>query len=198
MNADAVIVGLGNPGPRYAFTRHNAGFILLDILAQDFGEKFKPEKKWGAEKLEISLAGKKVLLLKPQTFMNLSGKSVAALYQQHNHLREVPLIVVHDEADLVLGRIKIKLGGSDAGQNGLKSIRENLGHGDFYRLRMGIGRPAADARIELADYVLQTFPKSDEDLLIRSMDQGAKTLEAFLEGGLEKALAVASKDLLGG
>lgn len=196
MSIEAVVVGLGNPGPRYAFTRHNAGFILLDVLAQEYGAKFKLDKKIAAEKLEITLGGKKTLLLKPQTFMNLSGESVAALYREQSYLRELPLVVVHDEADISLGKIKIKTGGSDAGQNGLKSIREKIGHGEFTRLRLGIGKPGPESRIPLGDYVLQTFSKADEDLFIRVLQQASKTLEVFLSGGLLKAQDAASFDLL--
>lgn len=195
MNADCVIVGLGNPGRQYAFTRHNIGFLLLDVLAQDFGDKFSLQKNLNAEALEVSsFASKRCILLKPLTFMNLSGESVQKLYQKHHHLREKPLIVVHDEVDLPLGKLRFKQGGGDAGHNGLKSIRAALGHGEFYRLRLGVGRPTEESGRPLRDYVLETFAKSEETLLGKVIDQGIQSLEAFLTQDLTAAQAVASRE----
>ena len=199
MNADAVIVGLGNPGPRYAFTRHNIGFICLDILAQDFKSKWTSAQSGLGRTLNSEITrisdwnGKSVVLLKPQTFMNLSGQSVAKLYQEHSHLRSVPLIVVHDEVDVPFGKIRAKLGGGDAGHNGLKSIRACLGHGDFYRVRLGVGRPAADSPMELADFVLQAFDKDEQDVLFKECTQGFEVIHPLISGDLQKALVAASK-----
>ncbi len=197
MNYDAILIGLGNPAPRYALTRHNVGFIMLDILAGDQNEKFSSSglgKNIQAEVSEAKLAGKKLLLIKPQTFMNLSGESLQKLYQKHNHLREVPLIVAHDEVDLAFNKLRFKFGGSDAGHNGLKSMRSVLGHGDYNRLRIGVGRPTAEMKIGVADYVLANFSKEEQDSLIPFLDQAIATIESFLEKGLSAAQATASKE----
>lgn len=186
MKPNFVVVGLGNPGARYAWTRHNVGFLALDVLAQDFGTKFESIDSFKAEKSEVTFQKQSLLLLKPQTFMNLSGESLQRLYQKYNHFREVPLVVLHDELDLPFGTVRVKLGGGDAGHNGLKSIRATLGHGDFYRIRLGIGRPA-DARIEIADWVLQSFQKSDEETLLQLCSKGLSVLEALTTQGLVAA-----------
>ena len=194
MNADAIVVGLGNPGPRYAFTRHNIGFIALDVLAQDFGASFTASRKWNALECLITWKDKKVLLLKPQTFMNLSGDSLRAVYAQHNHLRDKPIIVLHDEVDIPMGRLRVKMGGGDAGHNGLKSLRSVLGHGDFYRVRMGVGRPVQGSHIELADYVLQPFSKEEQPSLMLLIERSLKSTELLLEDQLQKAQEFSAKD----
>ena len=195
MNFDALIVGLGNPGPKYALTRHNIAFILLDLIAGDQNQKFSSSglgKSLQAETAEVTLKGKKLLLIKPQTFMNLSGESLQRLYQKHNHLREVPLVVAHDEVDLAFKKMRFKFGGSDAGHNGLKSIRACLGHGDYNRLRIGVGRPSPDSSLSVADYVLSVFTKEEQNELVPFLDQGIATLEAFFEKGLSGAQSQAS------
>jgi PTH1 family peptidyl-tRNA hydrolase len=194
---DALLVGLGNPGPKYSLTRHNIGFILLDLLAQDFGAKFSSSglgKSIQAEITELTLAGKNLLLIKPQTFMNLSGECLQRLYQKQSHLRELPLIVAHDEVDLEFKKLRIKFGGSDAGHNGLKSIRACLGTGDYNRLRLGVGRPTAESRISVADYVLGNFSSAEQEALALYLDQGIAVLESFLTTGLVAAQALASKE----
>ncbi len=193
MNADAVIVGLGNPGPRYAFTRHNVGFLGLDILAQDFGVSFATNKKLQTLETQVTWKDRKCLLLKPQTFMNLSGQTLQSLYANNNHLREKPLIVWHDEVDIPFGQVRVKMGGGDAGHNGLKSIRSVLGHGDFYRVRMGVGRPVQGSEIELADYVLAPFAKDDQAILMGLIERSLKVTEHLLDGHLNKAQEEAAK-----
>jgi len=197
MNFDALIVGLGNPGPRYAFTRHNAGFLLLDVLAQDAGVRFDEKstlsKKTGSHTATIELGGKKCLLMKPQTFMNLSGQSVRALYDQAHHLRDKPLVVAHDEADLPAGKVRVKMGGSDAGNNGLKSLRDELGTGEFFRVRLGVGKPGPDSKIELHDHVLQEFTKEEAAGLIQAFDLTVQAIQALLEGELLAAQSLVSK-----
>jgi peptidyl-tRNA hydrolase, PTH1 family len=150
-----LIIGLGNPGKQYLFTRHNVGFMLQDVLAHVYGcsswqSKFQGLVSTGA------IAGHKVVLLKPQTFMNLSGQSVqaaAAFYK----IKPEDMLVVHDELDLALGHLKYKKGGSDAGHNGLKSITAALG-ANYGRLRIGIGRP--EHKSEVSSYVLNPFDAS--------------------------------------
>jgi PTH1 family peptidyl-tRNA hydrolase len=195
MNADAIIVGLGNPGPRYAFTRHNVGFIALDILADRERSSFSASglgSKIEAHWAEVRVDGKKCLLLKPQTFMNLSGKSLQKLYQLHNHLREAQLVCLHDEADIPFGQLRIKVGGGDAGHNGLKSLRETLGHGDYARIRMGVGKPVPGSGISLADSVLAPFRKEEEATLMDLNIRTLQVLESFLSKGLEQAQRIAA------
>ena len=197
MSIDAILVGLGNPGPKYSLTRHNIGFILLDLLAQDKGTSFSSSgigKSIRAESCEVELAGKTLLLLKPQTFMNLSGESLQILFQKQNHLREVPLIVAHDEVDLAFKKLRIKFGGSDAGHNGLKSIRSCLGHGDYNRLRLGVGRPLPEDQISVADYVLANFAKPEQSELVNFLDHGIAVIECLLKDGIGAAQALASKE----
>ena len=197
MNFDAILVGLGNPGPKYALTRHNIGFILVDLLAQDCGEKFSSTglgKAIQAETAEISWNSKKLLLIKPQTFMNLSGESLQRLYQKYSHLRDLPLIVAHDEVDLPFNKLRFKTGGSDAGHNGLKSLRACLGNGDYHRLRIGVGRPNPEDKISVADYVLGVFAKPEQEALVSFLDHGIAVVESFLKEGLSAAQSLASKE----
>ena len=195
MNVDVIIVGLGNPGAKYKFTRHNVGFMALDLLAGGLGLSFSNGglgKKLNAEILQCEIAGKKVLLIKPQTFMNLSGESISKLYQEHRHLKEAKLIVLHDEVDIEFGKIRVKNGGGDAGHNGLKSIRQQIGTGEYFRIRMGVGRPPSDWRIQLADFVLTPFRKDEDKTLTDLLIHTDQTLEALVKGDLEDALRVAS------
>lgn len=196
MNVDAVVVGLGNPGARYKFTRHNVGFMALDLIAKGLGLSFSSNglgTKIHAEVLLGDFAGKKVLFIKPQTFMNLSGESLQKLFSLHNHLREAELIVLHDEVDIPFTEIKVKKGGGDAGHNGLKSIREKLGHGDYLRIRMGVGRAPTAWNMSLADWVLTPFGKNDDEQLIDLLLHTEHTLEALLKYGIEAAQRVAAQ-----
>jgi PTH1 family peptidyl-tRNA hydrolase len=178
---NAIIVGLGNPGSRYALTRHNVGFLFLDHLAKKAGVSFSNSRKWKAEYAEIQFRSLNLFLLKPQTFMNLSGESLRALYQDQCHLKDplCRLIVAHDEVDLPFGRIRVKMGGGDAGHNGLRSLRGILGHGDFERLRLGVGRPPLGSPIELGDYVLQAF-SGEEQSHLPSLFEKSETLIELL------------------
>jgi len=196
LNVDALVVGLGNPGARYKFTRHNVGFMALDLVTKGLGLSFSSSGLGGkvsAEMAQGDFAGKKILFIKPQTFMNLSGESLQKLYALHNHLREVPLIVLHDEVDIPFTEIKVKMGGGDAGHNGLKSIREKLGHGDYLRIRMGVGKAPAAWNMALADWVLLPFGKSDDKELIDLLIHTENTLEALLKDGIEAAHRVAAQ-----
>jgi PTH1 family peptidyl-tRNA hydrolase len=186
MVCDHLVLGLGNPGPRYAFTRHNAGFICLDLLAQEFKGRFSDSqkglgKKINADTCEISIDSKKVLLIKPQTFMNLSGESLRALFFEGSHYQRVPLTVVHDEIDLDFGKVKIKKGGGDAGHNGLASIRAHLGNGDFLRVRLGVGKPAPESPLDVPTWVLTKFEKSEEQLLIDMLANACAGIESLVK-----------------
>jgi PTH1 family peptidyl-tRNA hydrolase len=184
---DAIIVALGNPGPKYLRTRHNAGFMLADLLALTWNFKFQPKSAWSAHVAEVEHRSKRLLLLKPQTYMNLSGKSLQAIYEKNKELRNVPLIALQDETDIPFARIKVKMGGSDAGHNGLKSLREVLGHGEFYRIRLGVGRPVRGSEQELSSYVLEPFGAKEEDKLIDMLNLGVEVLEALIFENLARA-----------
>lgn len=196
MAYDAILVGLGNPGPRYFSTRHNIGFLALDALAErenvNFEDSSSKSKKLKAHIATFTWNSKKILLLKPQTFMNLSGESIRSLYQDDSSLKEAPLIVFHDEVDLAFGKLRVKLGGGDAGHNGLKSIRACIGHGDYYRIRMGVGRPGPEDSRVLADYVLSSFEKQELVVLKNEIEQSLRVAEALLFKNLEAALVEAS------
>jgi PTH1 family peptidyl-tRNA hydrolase len=180
-----VIAGLGNPGPKYQWTRHNAGFLFLDRIAQLEGLSIN-RKQFGGLTAEWERKGKRLILLKPQTFMNLSGRSIMPALQFYK-LKPEQLIVVHDEIDLPLGAARLKQGGGHGGQNGLRSIMEQLGRGDFLRLRLGIGRPVHG---EVTDYVLGNFSPHDMEIVARVLDGALDMLELALDEGVPKAMSL--------
>lgn len=178
-----LLVGLGNPGPRYAGNRHNVGFMVLDELAARIGGKFKAHKG-GAEVLEGRLADRRVVLAKPRSFMNLSGGPVSATAKFY----KIPpggVVVVHDELDLPFGALKLKLGGGDNGHNGLRSITKSLGTKDYFRVRFGIGRPPG--RMDPADFVLKDFSTVERKELPLEVDRCADATEALIGKGLTAA-----------
>jgi len=188
-----VIVGLGNPGNRYRYTRHNIGFMVLEKLARDFEIDLKQKSfdaLWGKGKIN----GTDVLLAMPQTFMNLSGTAVRQLVAffkaDINNL-----IVFHDDLDLTFGNIRLKKGGGNAGHKGLASITENLGSSDFIRVRLGIGRPQDKSRIE--GYVLEPFNSDEElSLLPEIIQTAAEAGTEIVLSGLEKATAKYHRNIL--
>jgi len=179
-----LIVGLGNPGAQYRHNRHNAGFMLVDRVAERLGVKFtRLESKALVTKGEHQ--GRRVVLAKPHTFMNLSGQPVGAL----SRFYKVPvenLLVAYDDVDLPLGTVRIRPGGGSAGQKGMASIIERLGTQEFPRLRLGIGRPPG--RMEAADYVLQDFSAGEQELLKLTLDRAAEAALVFVAEGLEAAM----------
>jgi len=178
-----LIVGLGNPAPRYATTRHNAGFFVLDELADRIGASFKAHKG-GADMAEGRLAGRPVLLAKPRSYMNLSGGPVAQVSRFFKI--ELPrIVVVHDELDLPYGVIRLKRGGGEGGHNGLKSVTASLGSRDYARVRFGIGRPPGQQ--DPAEYVLREFSAAERKEIGYLIDRAADAAEAVLELGLEAA-----------
>ncbi|PKW14214.1 aminoacyl-tRNA hydrolase [Saccharopolyspora spinosa] len=179
----ALIVGLGNPGPRYAGNRHNIGFLVADELADRIGGKFKAHKA-GAEVVEGRLAGARAVLVKPRSFMNLSGGPVAGAVKFYKAPPE-SLIVIHDELDLPFGTIRLKRGGGENGHNGLRSISKSLGTRDYVRVRFGIGRPPG--RMDPADYVLKDFSGTERKELAYFIDVCADAVEALVTKGLEAA-----------
>jgi PTH1 family peptidyl-tRNA hydrolase len=176
-----LLVGLGNPGPRYERTRHNIGFRVAEDAARKLGATLSMESRWNA------LAGKarEVAVLLPQGFMNLSGESVGAAARFWK-VAAGDIVVVHDEIDLDFGRIQVKEGGGDAGHNGLRSIRQHLGTGDTVRLRFGVGRPPPEW--EGKDWVLGRFSSEEEQALGELIPQAAEAaVTALLEGPLVAA-----------
>ncbi|QKG22193.1 aminoacyl-tRNA hydrolase [Actinomadura verrucosospora] len=184
MSADVwLVVGLGNPGPSYAGNRHNAGFMVLDVLAGRAGGRFKAHKA-RADVLEGRLAGARVVLAKPRTYMNESGGPVKALRDFY----KVPverLIVVHDELDVPFGALRLKRGGGDNGHNGLRSITKSLGDKEYLRVRFGVGRPPG--RMDAAAFVLKDFSAAERKELEFEVVRAADAAEALVSEGLEAA-----------
>jgi PTH1 family peptidyl-tRNA hydrolase len=186
-----LVVGLGNPGAKYAGTRHNAGFLVLDVLADRAGGSFKSRKSAGgagADVVEGRLAGVPVILAKPRSFMNESGGPVAAV----SRFYKVPvesITVVHDDLDLDFGVLRLKRGGSSGGHNGIRSMGASLGSPEFARVRFGIGRPPAGRTGEdaVVDYVLRDFGVAERRELPVLLDRAADAVEALLVDGLETA-----------
>lgn len=179
-----VVVGLGNPGRKYERTRHNVGFDVLSQLADWHGVTgFKSQ--FEAEVGEFSLGGDKVLLVAPQTFMNLSGRSVAALVKFYK-LPVSEIMVVCDDMNLPLGRLRLRGAGSAGGQKGLQDIIQKLGTQEIPRLRMGVGRPPAG--FAAADYVLGRFRADESDSISQAVQNAARGIECWVEQGLEIAM----------
>lgn len=186
MSAPALIaiVGLGNPGPEYERTRHNAGFWFADAVAERWRGSFRTESKFFGQLARVRIEGSEVLLLKPSTFMNRSGQAVQALMQFYK-LTPAELLVAHDELDLPAGEMRLKLGGGHGGHNGLRDIHKPLGDG-YRRLRIGIGHPG-DKNLVL-NYVLGRPSKADEDAIHQGMARAADALPVWLGQSWDKAL----------
>jgi PTH1 family peptidyl-tRNA hydrolase len=179
-----LIVGLGNPGEKYTKTRHNAGFWLLDRIASRFNLDFRHQSKFRGDVAELLYQDRKIFLLKPTTFMNLSGQSVVAAAKFY----KIPLsniMVIHDDLDLPVGGVKLKLGGGHGGHNGLRDLIA-LGSREFWRLRIGIDRPTH--RDDVIDYVLKKPSKADRQAIDVVLDHCMDAMELMLEGQMEKAM----------
>jgi peptidyl-tRNA hydrolase, PTH1 family len=179
-----LIVGLGNPGPQYAATRHNAGFWFVDEVAERLKVALAPERSYFGLAGRTSVSGRPLWLLEPTTFMNVSGKSVAALARFFK-IEPAEILVAHDELDLLPGQVKLKLGGSHAGHNGLKDIHAQLGSADYWRLRIGIGHPGTKS--EVIDYVLKKPSPEDRIEIQKAIEQALSGLELLLDGDMERA-----------
>jgi PTH1 family peptidyl-tRNA hydrolase len=180
-----IVAGLGNPGPTYQWTRHNAGFLFLDRLAE-LENLSLAKKTFSALSGEWNFSGHRLILIKPQTFMNLSGNSVMQALQFHK-LPISNLVVIHDELDLPFGVVRFKLGGGHGGHNGLRSIMENLGKGDFTRLRIGIGKsPHGDT----TGHVLGKICPDQMEGLSTVLDGGIEMLKVMLKEGLPKSMSL--------
>jgi PTH1 family peptidyl-tRNA hydrolase len=178
-----LVVGLGNPGPSYAGNRHNVGFMVLDLLADRVGGRWKAHKG-RADLVEGRLAGQRAILAKPKCYMNESGGPVASL----RDFFKVPaerIVVVHDELDIPYAAVRLKLGGGDNGHNGLRSITTSLGTREYLRVRVGVGRPPG--RQDPADFVLKDFSGTEKKDLGFHVDRAADAAEALLTGPLEAA-----------
>jgi peptidyl-tRNA hydrolase, PTH1 family len=184
-----LVVGLGNPGSEYAATRHNAGFMVVDELARRLGVAFGSEK-WQAYFVQLVLGAKKICLLKPNTYMNLSGRAVAR-YVDFYKVQSEQILVVHDDLDMAPGRVKLVAGGGTGGHNGIRSLVECLGTRDFLRLKLGIGRPGRlglCAEIPIEKYVLSPFLADEKILLEQRMDTIERGLEYIVHDGVAKAM----------
>jgi peptidyl-tRNA hydrolase, PTH1 family len=180
-----LVVGLGNPGPAYAWNRHNVGYLVVELLARRMGGSFKAHKS----RTEV-VAGRlgpppspSVVLARPRSYMNESGGPVSAVLDYFG----VPpdrLVVIHDELDLPYGTMRVKFGGGDNGHNGLRSLRRSLGTGDFYRVRVGVGRPPG--RLDPAAFLLRDFTPTERRELELHVDRAADAVESLLSEGLER------------
>jgi len=181
-----LLVGLGNPGPEYEATRHNAGFWWIDAVAAKLGARLVFERSYHGLVARVSRAGSEPLwLLEPQTYMNLSGKSVGALARFFKIAPE-EILVAHDELDLLPGQVKLKQGGSHAGHNGLKDIVAQLGNADFWRLRLGIGHPGVKA--EVIHYVLKKPSAEHREAIEHCVARTLEALDLLLAGDMERAM----------
>ena len=179
-----LFVGLGNPGPEYEATRHNTGFWWLDGLARDWKLSLQPDRSYHALVARTTVGGQTVWLLAPQTFMNLSGKSVAALARFFKIAPE-EILVVHDELDIVPGEVKLKFGGSHAGHNGLRDIHAQLGTGDYWRLRIGVGHPGVKA--EVVNWVLKKPSPEHRSAIEAGIAHSLLAVPQLLSGEMDKA-----------
>ena len=180
-----LIVGLGNPGPEHARTRHNAGFRFVDVLADKAGARFGLESKLFGETAKVDIAGQSVWLLKPATFMNLSGKSVTAALRYWKIEPEEALLA-HDELDLAPGTARLKFDGGHGGQNGLRDTMRLLGHGRFHRLRIGIGHPGHKDKV--TPWVLGKAGRDDEASIERAIDDAIGVLPLAVVGDFNEAM----------
>jgi PTH1 family peptidyl-tRNA hydrolase len=181
-----LIVGLGNPGAEYAKTRHNAGFLVVERLAEQWKSGWANERKFVSRIAKAERSGKKILLCEPQTFMNLSGEAVGALVKYYQLTVDKVLIVV-DDADLPFGEIRLRPGGGSGGHHGLESVTQHLGSKEYARLRVGIGRKN-EVR-EITNHVLGKFDATEQELLEKVLSRVASQLECWLSDGLQKAMS---------
>ena len=180
-----LIVGLGNPGSKYEQTRHNAGFWFVEEIARLKGAHFRPETKFSADVCKVVLEGRDIWLLKPNTFMNLSGQAVGKLANFYKIPKD-NILVAHDELDLDPGTIRLKTGGGHGGHNGLRDIISHLGGKEFQRLRIGVGHPGH--RDDVVDYVLHRPSKDEQIDIENALDDAIRVLPLLAEGSWEKAV----------
>ena len=181
----SLVAGLGNPGPEYADTRHNAGFRFLDALLEGRGRTLKREGRFAGQVAKLDIGGRELWLLAPDTFMNHSGESVAKLA----HYYKIPvseILAVHDELDLPPGSVRLKFGGGAGGHNGIADLIEKLGTPDFLRLRLGIGRPASSA--QTVSFVLKKAPAAEQALTDEAIRAALSVIEDIVHGRVQQAM----------
>lgn len=179
-----LIVGAGNPGPRYAATRHNIGAMVADAVVARAGERYTVHKKSGAEVATLRIGDDAVMVARPRVFMNELGRQVGPLAAFHK-IAAADVVVLHDELDIDFGRIRLKRGGGEGGHNGLRSITAALGTRDYLRVRLGIGRPPG--RMDPADFVLKPFPSGDRSEVELLVENGCDAVDLVLGRDLEDA-----------
>lgn len=180
-----LIVGLGNPGSKYQQTRHNAGFWFLDALAQRYRVSLRPEGKFQGDVGKLQVGEHEIWLLKPDTYMNLSGQSIGALARFYK-IKPEQILVCHDELDLPPGTVRFKTGGGHGGHNGLRDSIARLGTPDFHRLRIGIGHPGSKELVH--DYVLSTASVHDHNAILEGIDRALDHVEELVSGAFEKVM----------
>ncbi len=178
-----IIVGLGNPGAQYASTPHSVGFEVVDKLAQELGVEWEIKRQMQCLFAKGVIAGESVLVIKPQTFMNLSGDAVAPMVKYHN-LGAADLVVVQDDIDLALGRLRVRKGGSSGGHNGIRNIIERLGASDFARLKLGVGKDKSD----VIGHVLGKFDPASRKVMDKVVDEATKAVKCIVENGADAAM----------
>ncbi|GED97053.1 aminoacyl-tRNA hydrolase [Gordonia crocea] len=179
-----LVVGLGNPGPRYEKTRHNIGAMIVDHLAAEHGARWSTHKRSGAETASITLGGESVLLAKARKFMNECGANLGPLAKFYS-IPPADVVALHDELDIEFGQVRLKFGGGEGGHNGLRSLTSALGGRDYSRVRLGIGRPPG--RQNPADFVLKPFAARDKDAVALLIANGVEATELLIAHGLESA-----------
>ncbi|MEG8229812.1 aminoacyl-tRNA hydrolase [Candidatus Rickettsia tasmanensis] len=177
-----LVIGLGNPGKEYQYTRHNVGFIAIEKIANQYNSSFSTKKKFNCEIAETISDGQKIIFIKSTTYMNLSGKSVISVKTYYN-IHPAKIFVIHDDIDLETGRIKLKTGGGNGGHNGLKSIDGVIGN-NYNRIRIGVGRPQNNQ--DVADYVLNNFSKPEYETVMQAIDRITSNFGLILENKLEE------------
>ena len=180
-----LIVGLGNPGPEYAETRHNAGFRFLGALLSGSGQTLRHEGRFSADTTRLTLAGREIWLLAPQTFMNHSGDAVSRFVQYYK-ISPARVLVAYDELDLPPGGVRLKQGGGDGGHNGLHDVIEKLGTPEFARLRFGIGHPGSAAQV--VSYVLKRAPAAEQNLIDTAIAEARVHIDDIVQGHYQKAM----------
>lgn len=188
-----LIVGLGNPGPKYEWTRHNVGFLFADALQEmligDGPQKRRPvsKKEFNSDALHFDVDGRKWVVAKPQTFMNLSGEAVRPFCDYYKVDVTKELLVAHDDVDLEFGQLKLQKNRGHGGQNGVRSIHQQLGHADYTRLRIGVGRPADGSPQSTADFVLSRFLPAEVEKLPEIFEFAARGVQIWSDKGFERA-----------
>lgn len=179
-----LIIGLGNPGEKYELTRHNVGFMALDRLAKEFGGKFEFNKKFNADFVKLTTEGEEVILAKPQTFMNCSGDAVQA-FSRFYDINFSDIWVIHDDLDIEIGKIRIRKGGSSAGQKGVQSVIDRLGTDSFVRFRVGI-QSEHEIKIPAEDFVLRKFRKEEQEIIDEEIEKIVELIKKSLKTEIEE------------